>query len=149
MIEINNLTSIFLNKEFIKRVGKEVLAGEKKKKNTNISVAFVSPAMIKKANSKYRNKNKITDVLAFPSFAKGYGGQARFLEKDSGLGEVIICPSAVKKNAKIFGLSFKKELSKVLIHGVLHLLGYNHESSKKKASEMEGKQNYYLSKIKA
>lgn len=146
MVEINNLTPIPINKEFIKRVGEEVLTGEKKKKNTNISVAFVSSAIIKNANNKYRNKNKITDVLAFPGWAKG----KVFSEgKVKSLGEMMICPSAVKKNAKTFGLSFKKELSKVLIHGILHLLGYSHESSKRRAGEMGKKQNYYLSKIKA
>ena len=146
MIEINNLTSISLNEEFIKRVGKKVLSGEGKKKNINISIALVSPSIIKKANSKYRKRNKATDVLAFPGAIKG----KIFSEgKFNALGEVIICPSVVKKNAKIFGLPFEKELSKVLIHGILHLLGYNHESSKKKSSEMERKQNYYLSKIKA
>jgi probable rRNA maturation factor len=53
----------------------------------------------------------------------------------------------VKKNAKRYNLTFKKELAKVLIHGILHLLDYDHERSEKAAKEMEEKQEHYLRKI--
>ena len=86
---------------------------------------------MKELNKKYRRKNRETDVLSFPG------------EKE---GEVIICPSVVKKNAKNFGSSFKSELVRILIHGILHLLGYDHEKSKKEAIKMEKKQAYYLAR---
>jgi len=68
-------------------------------------------------------------------------------KKIRGLGEIVICLSEVKKNAKRFSLTFEKELARVLIHGILHLLGYDHEKSKEGEREMEKKENYYLEKV--
>ena len=64
------------------------------------------------------------------------------------IGEVIICLEVVKENAKKFGVTFKQELAKILIHGVLHLCGYNHEGSEKEAVKMETKEKAYLAKFK-
>ena len=125
MIEINNLTSFAVDKKFFIRVAKKVLKGENRE-GENISIAFVSSAEIKKLNRKYRKKNKSTDVL---SFSKIPG-----LKSD--LAEVIICPEVVRKNGD--------ELAKILIHGILHILGYDHEKSKKKAMQMEEKEKHYL-----
>jgi probable rRNA maturation factor len=63
------------------------------------------------------------------------------------LGEIVICPEVVKENAKKSGMSEKYEMMKVFIHGILHLLGYEHEKSRREADRMEKKQNIYLSKI--
>lgn len=67
-------------------------------------------------------------------------------EKDY-LGEIIICPEVVKENAEKYGVPAKYEMTKVFVHGILHLLGYDHEKSKAKADEMEKKQEYYLSNL--
>lgn len=112
MIEINNLTGLAVDEKFLKKVAKIVLRGEKTQ-NFDLSIAFVSRARIKEINKKYRKKNKVTDVLSF-----------------SGINEIIICPQEARK-----------ELARVLIHGILHLLGYSHE-------KMKGKEEYYLLKIK-
>ncbi len=134
MIEINNLTAAIVNKEFLKKVAKIVLKGENKRE-VGLSIALVGPTRIKELNKKYRGKDKTTDILSFSSNFQ--------LE----LGEIVICLSEVKKNAKEFDSIFKRELSRVLIHGILHLLGYDHEKSKKEAEEMEAKQEYYSYKI--
>ena len=68
-------------------------------------------------------------------------------EKDF-LGEIVICPEVAKENAKEFKISQKKEIIKIFIHGILHLLGYDHEKSAKEAEVMETKQDFYLSKFK-
>jgi len=120
MIEINNLTTVSIDEEFLKKVAEKVLEGEKAK--GELSIALVGQGRIRELNKKYRGKNRVTDVLAFPS---------------NGLGEIVICLREVKKNAKRFGSSFEKELATCLIHGILHLLGYDHE-------KMEEKQKYYL-----
>ena len=132
MIEINNLTKVKVEEILIKKVVQIVLKGENKK-NINLSIAFVGPSRIKNLNKKYRRKNYVTDVLAF-----GENGGL-------GLGEIVICLQEVKKNAKKYALSFEKELINCLIHGILHLLGYNHEKSEIKAKEMKRKHDYYLS----
>lgn len=131
MIEINNLTSVAIDKDFIKRVARKVLRGEKKK-IPELSIAFVGEARIRELNKRYRKKNRPTDVLSFAG---------------NGLYEIVICPSVVRQNAKKFGLSFKSELVRILIHGILHLLGYDHEKSKKEAAKMERRQEYYFLKV--
>jgi len=130
-IEINNLTGHSIDKEALKKIAQKVLEEEKEKKD--LSIAFIGPGKIRKLNKQYRGKNRVTDVLAF-------SGEEFFL------GEIVICPKEVAQNAEKFGQSFKKELSLCLIHGVLHLLGYNHEISKEKAKKMKEKENYYLEK---
>jgi len=128
MIEINNLTNFAVDKKFLTGVAKKVLKGENRE-IVNISIAFVSTAEIKKLNQKYRKKNKPTDVLSF----------GKTLDFESDVAEIVICPEVVKKN--------KEKLEKMIVHGTLHILGYDHEKSKKQSEEMEKKQEYYLSKI--
>jgi probable rRNA maturation factor len=137
MIEINNLTNFAVDKTFFRGVAKKVLKGENKERE-NLSVAFVVEEEIQKLNKKYRKKDKPTDVLAFEKVSD-------FKDEVS---EVIICLAVVRENAKESKMPLKKELSKILIHGILHTLGYDHERSEKEAEIMEKKQEYYLAKIK-
>ena len=144
MIEINNLTTAPIDEKFLERICQKVLEEENRKK-ADLSIALVGPGRIKNLNRKYRKKNRVTDVLSFPEDKtllkkfKDFPSQAT-----QNLGEIVICLREVKKNAKIFREDFKTELMKVLIHGILHLLGYNHEKSKTAAKKMEEKENYYL-----
>ena len=131
MIEINNLTTSSVDEEFLKGVAEKVLKGENRKE-IGLSVVFVGQGRMRKLNKKYRGKNKITDVLSF-------GDE---------LNEIVVCLREVKKSAKRYNSTFKKELAKVLIHGILHLSGYEHEKDKKEADKMEKKQEYYLNLFK-
>lgn len=129
MIEFNNLTSISINGSFFKKIAGKVL--KKEKKVLELSIVLVDEQRIKELNKKYRKINKATDVLSFL-----YNGS----------GEIVICPETVKENAKRFGTTFKKELTRILIHGILHLLGKDHKTLKE-AKRMERKQEYYLNLI--
>ena len=133
MIEINNLSDGYkkIDKVFLKKVAEKVLKGEGKKKQIELSIAIVDPEEIKKLNKEYRKKNKPTDVLSFGEI----GGD---------VSEIVICPEEVEKNGK----NFKRELTLVLIHGILHLFKYDHEKTKKEAERMFQRQEEYLSKIK-
>ena len=131
MIDIVNLDKDFkVDKKLLESIVRKVLKGEKIKKN--IEVAFVKKKEIKALNKKYRRKDKATDVLSFGTI-------------DDVLPQIVICIEIVKKNAKEDNIPFKQELSKVLIHGILHLMGMNHVKTKE-AEEMPQKQNKYLSK---
>jgi probable rRNA maturation factor len=143
MVEINNLTDFPIDEKFFKKVVQEVLENESKE-NSSLSVAFIKEEKIKKLNNKYLKKNKPTDVLSFP-YNTDFLKETKNL-KDS-LGEIVICPFVVEKNAKQFNVSIKRELSKMLIHGILHLLGYEHEKGEKRAKEMKKRENYYLSLV--
>jgi probable rRNA maturation factor len=133
MVEVNNLSEKYgkLDKNFLKKIAEEVLKGEKSGKGGEISIAIVGPSEIRKLNRRYRKKDRPTDVLSF--------GKVR-----DEMPEIIICPDEVEKN----GENFKKEMAEVVIHGVLHLLGYDHEKKKENAEKMFKKQEKYLSKIK-
>ncbi len=132
MIEINNLTTTQINEEFLRKICQKVLESERQE-TKNLSIALVGQGRIRELNKKYRGKNRVTDVLAFT-------------DKEIGFGEVVICLREVKKDAERFGSTFEKELARVLIHGILHLLGHDHEKGEAKAKKMEEKQNYYLKK---
>ena len=135
MIEINNLTNFAVDKTFFMGVAKKVLKGENRERE-NLSVAFVTPEEIQKLNKKYRKKDKPTDVLSFEKVS-------HFKDEFS---EVVICPYVVRENSQDSKLSLKKELAKVLIHGILHVLGYDHETSELQAEAMENREKHYFAK---
>jgi len=143
MVEVNNLTEAKVNENFIKETINKVLKGEDFSNHAVVSVALIGPGRMRKLNKAYRKKNKVTDVLSFPeekvSFGKFKIGPK---EKIQGLGEMVICPREVKKSSRRTGASFEHELKRVIIHGALHLLGYDHE---KEVSDMEDKEKHYLS----
>lgn len=124
-MEINNLTKEEVDKKLLEGIAEEVL--RKENKSGDLSVALIEDEEIRGINNKYRGINNSTDVLSFE-------GSGDFL------GEILICPNEVRKNGKIF----KKELIRVLIHGILHLLQYDHE---KDDGKMLKKQEEYLAEI--
>jgi probable rRNA maturation factor len=95
------------------------------KKSRSISIALVGAEEIKQLNQVYRRKNKITDVLSFN------------MDSDQILGEVIICLEQAKAQAKVKQKTLKSELQLLTIHGILHLLGYDHERGEKYAAQQE------------
>ena len=98
------------------------------KKNTLIcSLLLSGPKEIKNLNKKFRKKNKSTDVLSFPFYEKNQLNNKIREEKEVYLGDIIINLSQVKK--KNNKAKFKEELNKLWIHGLLHLLGYDHKSN--------------------
>jgi probable rRNA maturation factor len=130
MIEVNNLTAYSIDKKLFKELAFKVLKKETKGCfEKDLSIAIVAPSRIKELNKRYRKKDRPTDVLSF--------------EDKESWGEIVICPAEVRRNAKKFNSNFKKELSRVLIHGVLHLLGYDHEKAKEE-EKMKKKEEYYL-----
>lgn len=84
-------------------------------------VVFVTSPEMKRLNHLYRGKDYATDVLSFES-----------AEVDS-VGELVICPSVIRSQSKRTGLSERGELGYMIVHGVLHLLGYDHGDTKSEA----------------
>lgn len=112
---------------------KVILSKYKIKKE--ISVALLSSSEIKKLNKIYRHKNKVTDVLSFN------------LEDENILGEIVICLEQTKKQAREKNKSIKSELKLLLLHGTLHLLGYDHEKGASEATRQEKEEQLLLSKF--
>ena len=115
------------------------------KKNIEVSVSLVGEGKIKELNKKYRNKNKITDVLSFPMSEKSVIRNSKFVIQD--LGDIFICLSFAKKEAKSENIDIETKLAQLTVHGFLHLLGYDHERSIKDAKEMFGLENKILGKL--
>jgi len=146
MVSINNLTSYQINEDLLKQVVEEVLKTEHQK--GEISLAFIGPARMRKLNRMYRKKNRVTDVLSFPEREVKFKEFAiEGIEKSPSLGEIVICLREVKKSAKRANIPFEQQLLRVLIHGVLHLIGYDHEKSKEEAEKMREKQENYLKRF--
>jgi probable rRNA maturation factor len=105
-----------------------------------LSILFTGNAEIKKLNMLYRKKNKPTDVLSFPA-ATGPGPET--------LGDIVISLPVAKAQAKSAGWQLEKELIFLLIHGLLHLLGYDHELGPRQAREMADIQKKLMSAVSA
>jgi len=93
---------------------------------SEISILFVDDDEIQVLNRDYRGKDKPTDVLSFPQDE----------EIGSILGDVVISLETAKRQAKEKGHPFIREVFILLTHGILHLIGYDHEGSRKKGVEM-------------
>ncbi len=102
-----------------------------KKNQSELSLALVGNGEIQRLNSQYRNKNEPTDVLSFSlegDLSKG----------EKLLGDVVISVEQAEKQAKEGMKTLDMEIEILLIHGILHLLGYDHEVSPKEARRMKG-----------
>jgi probable rRNA maturation factor len=122
-----------------------------KQSRLEISISLVSDAQIKKINYKFRNKNKATDVLSFPfldaDLIKKYGFKKLVKPlKHLFLGDIIISFDSVKKDATLLKKSFHNHLSHLILHSILHLIGYDHIEPKD-AKIMEEKEIGILKKI--
>jgi len=121
MIEINIRIKNFRYKFYIKEIVSKLEKIEKLK-NKDISLLITGDLVIKKLNKKYRKKNKTTDVLSFAE----RDVKNNFLFDKNYLGEIIINVSQAKRQSK----NLKKEILFLLIHGYLHLIGYDHKNLK-------------------
>lgn len=91
-----------------------------------VTVCFVEDREIARLNKRFRGKPKPTDVLSFP--ANGTGDSDFPHEDDAKvLGDIAISPQAARRNAKLFGRTLGEEICILILHGVLHLAGYDHE----------------------
>jgi probable rRNA maturation factor len=89
--------------------------------NSEISITFVDNKEIRNLNKTYRKIDKATDVLSFP-FDNSFNLPVKVL------GDVIISLEKARSQAEEYGHSFDREIAFLLVHGILHLLGYDHQS---------------------
>jgi probable rRNA maturation factor len=103
-------------------------------------VRFLTDSEMKRLNQKFRQKAKTTDVLSFPSevHSNPRGLRRRTIEvRGSFLGDIAISPTVARRNAKTFGRTMVEEICILMLHGVLHLLGYDHETDGGEMEQME------------
>ncbi len=104
-----------------------------------ISIVFVSAPRMAAMNSTYLGKKRPTDVIAF-----GFGSGAR---GGAVVGDIYICPDVARISAKDEGVSLREEHDRLVVHGILHVLGYDHpESDARTGSKMWRRQETILRK---
>ena len=132
-----------LSKKAIVELAHKVLKSTKCENSVELSILVTNDREIRCLNKKYRHKDKATDVLSFaPAEAK------EFVCLEHVLGDIVISAETAKKQAKEFKISFAEEFSRLLVHGILHLLGYDHEGvSERKAVEMRNLEDKLLKRL--
>jgi len=121
----SNQISFWLN-NVIKEEGKEI--GE-------IVYVFCKDDYLLQKNIQFLNHNNLTDVITF-NYCKG----------ETINGDVLISTERVKENSKTYRTNYLTELQRVMVHGLLHLLGYN-DKNEREVKTMQEKENYYLNKF--
>lgn len=111
-------------------LARHVLATEDVEESAELSVLFVGSDHIRKLNARYAGDDYATDVLAFPMMDEEDGSLM--------LGDVVICPEIARANAEKVDHSLDRELEVLLVHGTLHLLGYDHQGPED-TSKMDGR----------
>lgn len=105
-----------------------------------VAVRLVNDTEMARLNGQYRNKRRTTDVLSFPAEKRrrpsSLQSSVRKL-RGSFLGDIAISPVVARRNARSFGRRLEDELQILTLHGVLHLLGYDHETDRGEMSRVE------------
>jgi probable rRNA maturation factor len=107
--------------------------------DSELCISFISDEKMRELNRSYRNIDRTTDVL---SFAQGEEGPGYTL-----LGDVVISLDTARRHSESYGNTFHEEIKKLIVHGILHLLGHDHKK-KKETALMREKEAELLSSVK-
>ncbi len=133
------LTRLAVRQASLVRMAERVLAAVRETQS-ELSVELVGDSRMRRLNREYRKKDRPTDVLAFP-----------MRESDNPcptlLGDVVISVPTALRQAREAGRSVDEELATLLVHGVLHLCGYDHERNKREAARMHRRERAILQTI--
>jgi probable rRNA maturation factor len=100
--------------------------------DAGVTIAFVSDRSIQELNRRFREKNRPTDVLSFPS------EQAPFeINQGRNLGDIVISVERAAAQAAEHGMEFEDEISQLILHGLIHLHGYDHETDDGEMNSLE------------
>ena len=128
-LETEEITEINQNKKWLN----QVISNEDKEEG-DITYIFCDDDYLLEKNIRFLNHNTLTDVITFD-----------YCEGNTVSGDIFISIERVKENSEVFKVDFLTELNRVMVHGLLHLLGYK-DKTKRESNIMRKKENYYLSK---
>ena len=111
----------FVDEMRLTELARHVLLSEGLAEGVELSVLLVTADHIRELSARFANKSHATDVLAFPMMEDDP-------DEETLLGDVVVCPSVAQHNASRLGHSLSKELDTLVVHGTLHLLGYDHQN---------------------
>ncbi|MBQ7644508.1 MAG: rRNA maturation RNase YbeY [Spirochaetales bacterium] len=132
-------------KKFVLEYLNKVLS-EIKLSNVEFSVSFINEVNMKRMNRKFRDIDDSTDILSFAAEDDDGFGFISAGRRKRVLGDMLICPEVLRRNAQTFKVTENEELRRLLIHGVLHLSGENHQTNTP-SEPMLIKQEKILSKL--
>jgi probable rRNA maturation factor len=147
-ILVRNFTKQKVDQKYLGKIAEKTLRVAKFKKSSEISLVIVGEKRMRSLNKKYRDVDSVTDVLSFGNEGKK-NKAAKFVDppgKIVHLGEIFVCYSQAEKQAKWKKHSVRRELAILLIHGILHLLGYDHREGYEK-SEMKDMERKVLATL--
>lgn len=150
---IINFNKKLFNKKYIEYINNAYIEALKilkiKCKDLEVNINFVSKKEIRELNAKFRNKDAVTDVLSFPNLLepnktdmqlivdkldkKNFASEINPDNNMLFVGDICICKSIVYKHAKEYGNTKLREMVYMAVHGLLHLLGYDHMRDEDKA----------------
>ena len=139
---INHSKQRIISSQFVKtwmrKIRKELIKRgvSSSQLNKKVVLAFLTEDDMKKLNRQFRKKKKAADVL---SFLENHPDR---------LGELALCPKYIKKKAQKNFMSVREYSAYIILHGLLHLLGFEHEKSKKSAQEMFQLQDQVFEKLR-
>lgn len=116
----------------------ERILREESRPDCGLTVIFTDSARLRRLNRRYRGKDRVTDVI---SFAMTEGADARYNPKE--LGDVFISLPRARRQAREYRVTAEEEIRRLAVHGVLHLLGYDHIQPGP-ARKMRRREEYYL-----
>lgn len=138
-----SVKDIRVSKKWVQKVVQTLLKSLKQSSKITVSIHFIGDKRMKTLNRSHRGKNKTTDVLSFSlEETSGFATPAQAHD----IGDIFISVPQIIRQAKEYRVSYKEECGRMLIHGVLHLLGYDHEK-KKDAKKMFGIQERILTQV--
>lgn len=132
-IFVANEQEISVDEKRSSALARHTLDAEEIGDEAELSVLYVTADHIRRLNARYANNDHPTDVLAFPLME-----EEDEEDEDLVLGDVVICPHVAQENAGRLGHDLTHELDTLLVHGTLHLLGYDHNDAEGK-ERMDGR----------
>jgi probable rRNA maturation factor len=123
----NSQRKIFVDVKKLKRDAQTLLTALKYE-DFDLGLWLTTNKTIQKYNAQYRHKDKPTDILSFPYHPQLKAGEriVAQTDEDKNVGDLIIAPEYVVQDAKNLGTTFEKRMQVLLVHGICHLLGYDH-----------------------
>ncbi|MBO7250875.1 MAG: rRNA maturation RNase YbeY [Clostridia bacterium] len=127
-------------KKLVRFAVEATLAYEEIARDLEVSVTFTDDEGIRKLNRNFRKIDRATDVLSFPLFDFEGDGDALADELDDMLGDIVLSLERAVAQAEEYGHSFEREVAFLTVHSMLHLLGYDHETSEEDELDMRRRQ---------
>lgn len=130
---INQQRKIKIETDGFLKFAEQAVSAINEAKGKDLTVAFVSDRRIKELNQIFRDKNRPTDVLSFPYEPDQYD----YLETENFLGDIVISVEQAQRQAAENDLTLENEIKQLILHGILHLVGYDHETDGGEMNRLE------------